>query len=72
MKVLWHRVIGTALVVVGLIFCAAHSSSIAQFFAGMRGIGSHDREQHIMGLIAFGVLMFLLVVFGRLVLHGRR
>lgn len=72
MKVLWHRVVATALVVVGLVFCAANSSRISDFFSGMRHIGSPDREEHFMGLIAFGVLMFLLAIFGRLVLYGRR
>ena len=72
MTVRWDRVVGLALVVVGLVFCVVHSPRIVDFFAGMRHIGSHDREQHMMGVIAFGVLMIMATVVGRLVLYGRR
>lgn len=66
MKVRWDRVVGTALIVVVGLFCLVRCSAIEGFFAGIRHIGSEDREEHMLGLVAFGVLMVLLVILAQI------
>ena len=67
MRIRWDRVVALMLAVVVLVLVARHGTEMGVFLGTMQYIGrSEEREEQMMGFIAFGLVMVLIVALVRI------
>ncbi len=73
MQILWHNVLAALLTVAATVVLVRYSRPIVQFIAAIQYIGpSHDPDEQVRGLVAFGVVLVAVVAITKLVLENNR
>ena len=73
MEIRWPSVFVFALAVFALVVALKRHREIAAFLAGMERIGpGHDTNEQILGLIAFGILVVMILALAVILKDDRR
>ena len=69
MTIKWANVVALALAIFALVLILKMPGEMGAFMATMRYIGSGNRDEEMMGLLAFGLVMVLIVAVVKIIIE---
>lgn len=70
MTIKWANVVAFALAIFALVLIIKMPGEMGAFLATMQFIGSGNPEEEVIGLLAFGLVMLLIVAVVKIIIDG--